>query len=556
MAGDARFHNKYHRRNHHSLPSANYPDSGSDPIASPEEPFQGDFHVIGSISATNNLTIGGDALIYGNLSALGELTFLDTLVSITSSLSVVNRGTGYAVTVVQEGEQPVAIFYDDRRPILKLNDNLSVEYFNCSSTQPYTISQGYATLAASSGAHTEGFYSIVSGNFAHAEGYYTNALGDYSHSQGISTSAVGTGSFASGNLSLARGKNSIVLGALGNAMHDNSVVISTNTNVFNSSSFEDCTFNVFASGGNYLLNQTTIGNKDLQSQFIVTSAGLVGINVFGNPTESLHVKDGNLWVENGAISATGLNGNNGLIYSREFVFDSLERPSLTGLKEAVRDLLYVYPAVTNLQLNSYSNGSSNLIFEVGQQLSTPQLSWTSNKAEQIAINSYIITLPNGNSTGGPYTFNFFQDVNNYDINTLPGTNTQEISTWSVYTQDWKGNSDTDSISVIWRFRVYYGVTNSPNPNNSDIINGTTSSVLANSRLGLGSRTVSPVGQYFFVAYPFRFGSTSLLRVNGLGYNDFTVSTLNPFVNNSGGSDSYTVLRSNNLLTSNYSIEII
>ena len=39
-----RFHNKFHRENHHSDPSTNRPDSSYDPIASYESPFKGEFY--------------------------------------------------------------------------------------------------------------------------------------------------------------------------------------------------------------------------------------------------------------------------------------------------------------------------------------------------------------------------------------------------------------------------------------------------------------------------------------------------------------------------------
>jgi len=112
MAGNARFHNKWHRRNHHSSPSTGYPDSGTDPIASSEEPFIGDFVTYNSISAHENLYIDGDATIQGNLSVYGEFTYLDTVVSVTSALSVINHGTGPALTVEQWGPQPIARFID------------------------------------------------------------------------------------------------------------------------------------------------------------------------------------------------------------------------------------------------------------------------------------------------------------------------------------------------------------------------------------------------------------------------------------------------------------
>lgn len=61
-----RFHNKYHRHNHHSLPTAGEPDSAHDPIASKDDPFKGEFHVDGQLSAVSGS--------FDKLSVLNELT--------------------------------------------------------------------------------------------------------------------------------------------------------------------------------------------------------------------------------------------------------------------------------------------------------------------------------------------------------------------------------------------------------------------------------------------------------------------------------------------------
>ena len=120
-----RFHNKFHRQNHHSISIAGYPDSSLDPIASYEQPFQGEFYSQGNIittenlSAGNNLIVGNDGLINGdltikgNFSVYGTTSELDTRVYVTSALSVTNTGTGPAAVFKQTGNQPVAQFYDD-----------------------------------------------------------------------------------------------------------------------------------------------------------------------------------------------------------------------------------------------------------------------------------------------------------------------------------------------------------------------------------------------------------------------------------------------------------
>jgi hypothetical protein len=46
-----RFHSKFHRANHHTYTSVTNPDAGHDPIASPDQPFLGDFVINGALSA-------------------------------------------------------------------------------------------------------------------------------------------------------------------------------------------------------------------------------------------------------------------------------------------------------------------------------------------------------------------------------------------------------------------------------------------------------------------------------------------------------------------------
>ena len=71
MSGNARFHDKLHRANHHTLSTGGLLDSAYDPIASPEHPFRGDFILSGSLSAlgdiiANNLNIKSEITIDGN----------------------------------------------------------------------------------------------------------------------------------------------------------------------------------------------------------------------------------------------------------------------------------------------------------------------------------------------------------------------------------------------------------------------------------------------------------------------------------------------------------
>ena len=80
-----RFHNKFHRHNHHTDPTSRgdlYPDSAYDPLASYESPFRGDFYLSGNFIGYKSATI------YDDLFVRGETSKLDTNVFITSAADI------------------------------------------------------------------------------------------------------------------------------------------------------------------------------------------------------------------------------------------------------------------------------------------------------------------------------------------------------------------------------------------------------------------------------------------------------------------------------------
>jgi hypothetical protein len=120
-----RFHNKFHRHNHHTRPTDRerlYPDSAYDPIASQESPFQGEFYLDGDLFALSSITVSkelsapvakfGNVTIYYNLDVLGERTNLDSYVFCTSAVEIVNSGSTPALTVTQAGNAAIAKFVD------------------------------------------------------------------------------------------------------------------------------------------------------------------------------------------------------------------------------------------------------------------------------------------------------------------------------------------------------------------------------------------------------------------------------------------------------------
>ena len=64
-----------------------------------------------------------DTTVMGNLSVHGDLIYIDTAVTVTSALSVINSGTGPALFVAQDGLQPIAHFIDRNGDDIIFDDN-------------------------------------------------------------------------------------------------------------------------------------------------------------------------------------------------------------------------------------------------------------------------------------------------------------------------------------------------------------------------------------------------------------------------------------------------
>lgn len=129
-----RWHNKYHGPNHWTIPLAGFPDSGTDPIASPTMPFQGPFCVNGPLSTNTGiispvsyvqqLSTGGIA--YTVISAFGNYNVLPTDFTIFANGG---SGSGSIVTL------PPASAVPNQEYIFK----------RTSSTSSVTLSVGHAT---------------------------------------------------------------------------------------------------------------------------------------------------------------------------------------------------------------------------------------------------------------------------------------------------------------------------------------------------------------------------------------------------------------------------
>jgi hypothetical protein len=93
-----------------------------------------------SANDEQGLVINGNSTISGNLSVLGDFTYIDTIVSITSALSVVNHGTGPAFYAEQTGaNQPIAKFVDTEGGEIVFDDGGSVGIGTITPNEKLTV---------------------------------------------------------------------------------------------------------------------------------------------------------------------------------------------------------------------------------------------------------------------------------------------------------------------------------------------------------------------------------------------------------------------------------
>jgi len=153
MSDNARFHNKLHRKNHHSAPTTGYPDSATDPIASYAEPFQGDFVIQGNLIASGSISS-----VFYTLSNISIPTpVLSTTVGFnpTNSLIVQLSGVKYAIPVTYVGSNAA--------PVVVTNSLSGVT----------TFSNGVSVLGSLSGVDSNNWnliFTTVEGNSANWNG--------------------------------------------------------------------------------------------------------------------------------------------------------------------------------------------------------------------------------------------------------------------------------------------------------------------------------------------------------------------------------------------------
>jgi hypothetical protein len=156
MSDNARFHNKLHRKNHHSVCTPGYPDSATDPIASAAEPFMGDFYLSGNLNVSGAINTVFSTL--SNISITSPVLSASVGFKPTNSLIVQLSGIKYAIPLTFVGTNPA--------PATVVN----------SLSGATTFLNGVSVLGSLSGVDSRNWnnvYTVVIGNSAYwTNGYY------------------------------------------------------------------------------------------------------------------------------------------------------------------------------------------------------------------------------------------------------------------------------------------------------------------------------------------------------------------------------------------------
>ena len=132
---------------------------------------------IGLYTSTG-IDVNGDTTISGNLSVLGDFTYIDTIVSVSSALSVINHGSGPAIYIEQTGvDQPIAKFVDTEGGVIIFDDGGKVGIGTAAPDEVLTVVGNISASGAVRGTNITTLTNNVSAMYSYlVQNFETNTI--------------------------------------------------------------------------------------------------------------------------------------------------------------------------------------------------------------------------------------------------------------------------------------------------------------------------------------------------------------------------------------------
>lgn len=349
-----RFHNKFHRHNHHSDPTDRgnkYPDSAYDPIASREFPFKGEFYSEGTITTTqdfsavgnisvNDAHVRNNLLVGGDLTVSSQFTQLDTMVYCTSAVNINNSGNGPALKIDQKSNQIVLdIVRNGTEPVFYIND---IGYTGIGTNSPIEMLTVAGGISGSGivydGTHSSLDWNSVYTNVYNMSGRWESAFSTITYTSASLSLLTAIGSFGLDTMYMLLSSGVFTIFSATSAVY-----ISTKLDVVSSG-----TFGANLSVGGNLSVDGNVSFNNFQAQTIYLGASSLGSIIIPNE------------------KAYDLNING---YE-----DELSDVEITSLSSAVTPRCYI--------LTNNLNGNRNITF-------------TANSALNVRGESVSLTLKSG-----------------------------------------------------------------------------------------------------------------------------------------------------------------
>lgn len=193
-------------------------------------------------------------------------------------------------------------------------------------------------------------------------------------------------------------------------------------------------------------------------------------------------------------------------------------PEWSTVKKALDGIIakveYVKPAIASFASNAQA------VYEIGQKVASIVFNWTTNKdVTSQSLTDCTITAEDRTAT----------------YNTELSSN----KTFTLTIGDGE-NTDSKSISIAFRNKIYFGGAAEPGDYDSAFILGLAKSQFATSKAGSFAMTVG-AGEYGYLAFPKSFGSLSSVKIGGFDTDVISCGDI-AFTNASGGVVTYSIYR--------------